>query len=416
MGRRFAMVSAAVPFLLLIGSRSWAQPAGCPNASTSTCVKAESILLPSGKNLAEAIGDGDLSGDPVRAWLGQSLESLVGVPEGSLATVYYEFNDYVEAQDPDGLLVGDLLLYADEGPIWDQNGWRWWWSGTPYTAGTKPHIAMNNRDSGQSFQSALRFFFGGLSGTGQIYQLDKRWWVHTHSGDAPLANFFVPDRDIATSLDGKVLLAAYRVGFREDHPSDGTDCNGDWNHGAFIGQASPPQPYTADKVILDPATKLIAQPEQSSLWGWHARPDGSLWGISQRTIDTPYVEGTNETQVIGPGGLDGTIANGTLYDGGTLWFDLVASLEVTDWSDDQSNGQSRFWHRKVVPGLGSTQVPLIEHGTALPNQIPGESDDDDDLIFSLEGNHGVTAGCDGSFFLTKAAWAQTDLAFGSGMR
>ena len=35
---------------------------GCPNAETATCLKSRSVLLESGKNLEEAIGDGDLSG------------------------------------------------------------------------------------------------------------------------------------------------------------------------------------------------------------------------------------------------------------------------------------------------------------------------------------------------------------------
>lgn len=350
----------------------------------------------------------ETSSQPLAFILGQGLESIVSVDPGSIQIVFDDFDDWVSATSCNGVTIGDLANSA-LGPIWDQVGWQLTQIGTE--SATTPHVGMNWSDSGTTFSSSIRFFMGTQVDAGCSAQLDQENFVHKHSGDASFPHMYIPDEDsvIKDVMDDRVFVFGFRVGFREDVPAGGTDGDGDWSHKVFIGFIG-----DTDTQVLDVSTGLITQPETTGLVGFHVLEDGSVRGVSQRTVNTAYAEGTNFTELLAAGGVDGTIANGALIDGGTLFFDFIVKIDITDSDNDSDNGTTSFWYRKIIPGTTS-QPSFTAHPTTLSNQFPQEADPQD-LVPHIEFIHGPNAGRDGGIWLSWWAFGQTVIDFTSGIR
>lgn len=347
------------------------------------------------------------SSSPLTELLGQRLESLIGVGVGSLAIVFDDFNAYIQDSYTDGTLVGDLSANT-EGPIWDQLGWRLTDVGSP--SSLTAWIGMNQRQSGQSFKSSLQLFGGNTNAQGISAQLDRYYYIHQHGGDYFFPFVYIPDDDTccASIADNRVYVFGARIGFRDDVPSDGADCSGDWESAAYVGWAQ-----SQDTDILDTSDGSIAQTEDGPLLGFHATEAGELRGISQRTPGTTYAAGTNYISMLAAGGIDGTTANGALYTGGTLWVDAIAVVTYADRSASTGNGTTCFWVRKIVPG-NAAQGDFTSNG-CLTDVTP-EPTDPDDLVPTLEVLNGPTAGCDPGIFLDWWVMAQSRFSLTSGMR
>ena len=122
-----------------------------------------------------------------------------------------------------------------------------------------------------------------------------------------------------------------------------------------------------DPGILTAADGTIAQAETGPLVGFHVGEDGSIDGISQRTVNTAYAAGTNFTELFAAGEPNGTA-------GVAKWYDLAVVLDITDMSDNAANGTTTFYTRRVRSVALDPKLPVWrKHATVLSNQTPNNN-------------------------------------------
>lgn len=314
---------------------------------------------------------------------GLGIEALTG--DGDMFTVFDDFNSTLKGAEGFG-----------DAAIWEDSGWVLTDVGVP----TNDAVSMNSPSTVAIWEpSCLSIYSGDADDAGGNMQLDLvNGAIGTLVGTANFPHIFIPETDAgAAALDGTVFMFACRVGVRADLTT--TD-SGDWDSKFFIGWAE-----AGDTGILTAGTGLIAQAETGPLVGFHALEDGSLRGISQRTVNTAYAAGTNYVELLAAGGLDGTTANGANTAGDTMWFDLALRMNITDQSDDAANGWTEFFYRRVPrstvrPGsltIGPNGLGgWTKHPTVLLNQTPNN---DVALVPTIEMVNGPTANRDGKILL-----------------
>lgn len=321
---------------------------------------------------------------------GMGIEALAG--DSDLVTVFDDFN-HVVPNDEFGATTGD----ADTSPLGDA-GWVLTDVGSPVAE----TVGINDpTDVSQGFESCLRIFTGTADDAGGNMQLDlinadlASGANHLTSLSSPssFAHIWIPETGAgAAELDNTVWTFACRVGM-ESGAADGL-----WAAKYFIGWAE-----AGDTGILTPGGGAITQAETGPLVGFHCGEDGSIDGISQRTVNTAYAEGTNFTELLAAGETDGTVANGAVTAGDIMWFDLALRMTITDMSDNDANGSTEFFYRKVLPAtgiVGQTPIrgvnPWIRHPTVLLNQTPNN---DVALVPTIEVINSDDAGEDATFYL-----------------
>lgn len=273
---------------------------------------------------------------------------------------------------------------------WETMGWILTDVGIP----AADEVGMNDpADVDQWNPSCVRIFPGTTDDAGGNMQLDRINASLPASGGHYFPHLHIPETDAgAAALDNTEIVFACRAGFRADLTTTGA---GDWNSKAFIGFA-----VAGDTGLMTAATgALTAAGAAEQLVGFHIPEDGSIDGISQRDGSTAYADGTNFTELAAAGAVDGTVANGAITAGDTMWFDLAFKLTITDWSDDNANGATEFYWRRLTPTSTSKAVKQggwQKHGTALTNQAPNHTVG---LVPTIEVINGPTAGRDGVVYL-----------------
>jgi hypothetical protein len=275
--------------------------------------------------------------------LNLGIEALAG--ETDMVTVFDDFNQYIDVRD---------LATATTGGLED-NGWTITQVGGA-AAGSGVGI---NDDASVLWDSCLRVNCGTADDQGGNLQLIPG------AGETHFPHIWIADSGTATALDSTTFVFACRVGL----VPEGTT----WAAKAFIGWAQ-----AGDTSIMTAATGVITIASTGALVGFHIPEDGSIDGISHRTAATAMAEGTNFTDLTGTGWNTGLTA------GAPVWFDLALRMDITDMSDDNANGATRFYWRgplnSVTGGAGSVEFnapgegypPWREHGTVLTNQTPND--------------------------------------------
>jgi len=186
-------------------------------------------------------------------------------------------------------------------------------------------------------------------------------------------------------------MFAGRVGFRSDDNATTAGAGGnlgDWDSKAFIGWAA-----AGDASILDHDTGVVTT-TAGNLHGFHICELGEINGVSKRTTADAMAAGTNYTGLRGNGAVFNTLANGcdTVFQ--TVWYDLALRMDITDMSDDDDNGQTTFYWRRVRPGrqLGG----WTRHATILQNETANHTVA---LVPTIEFINGPTADCDGAILI-----------------
>lgn len=339
------------------------------------------------------------------------IEGLAG--ETELVTVHDDF---------DGVLPTTTFgaVSAADGTVntWEENGWVFTDVGAP----TNDEVGMQDpADVDQWYPSCIRIFSGDADDAGGNMQLDfiNSTGVGTYLGSTtndltftryPFRHLWIPETAAgAAVIDNTVWVFACRIGLRADLTTTGS---GDWDSKCFIGWAE-----AGDTAILTAASGAITQPETGPLVGFHIPEDGSIDGICQRTVNTTYAEGTNLTELVAAGGVDGTVANGSTTAGDTVWFDLALRMVVTNMSDNTDNGFTQFFSRRLSPKTfvnASDTHPFAgefvrwnAHETTLLNQTPNN---DVALVPTIEMVNGGTAGRDGVLFLDSWTFGVSRLA------
>lgn len=314
------------------------------------------------------------------------LEALLG--ESDMITVFDDFNSSIKGTDT----FGGAAIFEDSGWVLNDVG-----------APAGDEISMNDPSNVTSWApSCIRVFTGTGDDAGGNMQLDLvTGAIGTLVGTADFPHLIIPETGVDVAvIDNTVWVFACRIGLRADLSTTGS---GAWDSKVFIGWAE-----AGDTGLLTAATGVITQPEDGPLLGFHIPEDGSIDAIAQRTPNTAYAEGTNFTELVAAGGVDGTVANGAAAAGDTMWFDLALRMSVTDASDDAANGSVEFFHRRVAPTTpppgaighhfgGEALGPWVKHDTVLLNQTPTENAVA--LVPTIEAVNGPTAGVDGVFYL-----------------
>ena len=331
------------------------------------------------------------------AFGGAALNLPVGCMEGE-SDMIYTFDDF------NGVVPLDTFGAA---AIWEDSGWILTDDATP----TADAISMNDLNTvTANFDSCIRVFPGTDDDDGGSMMLDLlAGAVSAEVTTTTFPHIWIPETAALPTtsgvagevLDNTTWVFACRVGLRADETTTG---NGDWDSKAFIGWAD-----TGDTSILTSTDGVITIASQAELIGFHFPEDGSIDAVSHRTAATAMAEGTNFTELVAAGGVDGTTANGALAAGDTMWFDLALRMDITNQSDDNANGSTRFFFRGPLnivapdnagkdefaqPGEG--YLPWQEHGTVLTNQTPNNASA---LVPVIEVLNGPTAGRDGIFYV-----------------
>jgi len=331
---------------------------------------------------------------------GLGIDSLSG--EGDMITVFDDFNDVMPSVE-----VGAVSAADGTTNVWEENGWVFTDVGTP----ANDAVAMNNpADATLHYPSCIRIDTGDTEDTGGNLQLDfinstaiAAAYTGSGTNDFEFVRRQFPHLIIAetgagvTTLDNTILTFACRIGFRADDEAAG-NTGGDWDSKAFIGWS-----VAGQSLVMTAATGVLTVAAAADqLLGFHIPEDGSIDGISQRVGTTAYVEGTNFTELVAAGGVDGTTANGAVAAGDMMWFDLALRATITDWSETTGNGWTEFAHRRVTPvsgalGQPSDKVgPWQKHATVLTDQIPNHTVA---LVPTIEVTNGPTADKDGVVYL-----------------
>jgi hypothetical protein len=256
--------------------------------------------------------------------------------ESDLVTVFCDF---------DSMLVGNG--FGDAGVL-ETAGWVLTDVGAP----VGDSVSANSIPATRPFESCLRLDAGTVADTGGNAQLDA---VNGPAGQAIFdvyPHIWLPESGAgATILDNTSWTFACRIGLLSSAAT--------WDGKMFIGWAE-----AGDTGILTAATGAITQPETGPLVGFHVGEDGSIDGISQRTVNTAYAAGTNFTELYAAGAPNGN--SGVIW-----WLDLAVRLDITDMSDNAANGRTTFYHRRVRSRTTDPTInPWIKHSTVLANQTP----------------------------------------------
>ncbi len=306
-----------------------------------------------------------------------SIEALIG--DSELVTVFDDFNSIVKGIDT----FGASAIFEDSGWVLTDE------------AGAVPvvdAISMNDPSGTVYYEpSCLRIFTGTADDTGGNMQLDLlNGAVGTLISTADFPHLWIPDNggtSGAAVLDNTTWVFACRIGLRADLTVTGA---GAWDSKAFIGWAA-----AGDTSVMDHDTGALTD-AVGNLHGFHIPEDGSIDGVSKRISGDSLVDGTNFTELVAAGGVDGTVANGAVTAGDTMWFDLALRMDITDESDDAANGVTTFYHRRVPNKAVGAVGPWRKHSTQLLNQTPNHSIH---LVPTIEVLNGPTAGVDGVFML-----------------
>lgn len=323
------------------------------------------------------------------AGLNLGLDALMG--ETDMITVTDDFN---------GVLPGTEGF--SEAAIWEDHGWVLTDVGVPVA----DEVSMNDVQSVTNWApSCIRVYTGTDDDAGGNAQLD----LINGGFVAPVAqlgfpHMWYPETAIGvTTLDNSDWVFACRIGLRADITAN----DGLWTAAApgakmFIGYS-----VAGEAAIMTAATGAISVAAAADqLLGFHVQEDGSIDGISQRVGNVAYVEGTNVTTILPAGSASGTLANGAITVGDTMWFDLALRLSITDHSE-AANGTTTFYSRKLIPNsgtpgrdvsdrVGEGYAPWVKHGTVLTNQAPLHTVS---MVPGYECINGPTAGTDAVFFI-----------------
>jgi len=279
---------------------------------------------------------------------GLGIEALAGDTE--MVTIFDDFDGIVEA-DQFGVATN-----------WETIGTMLYDAGVPGT----DYVHMNDPNSQVDCASEIVLVPGDTADTGGHVAFDSV--AGAVSAAVSMHEFkylWIPVLGTsATILDGTTWLMAMRVGFQSGDATAIGAASGDWDGKAFIGYCT-----TGDANVLVPTTGVPDVATQTGpIFGFGITETGQIIGHSQRTANTALAEGTNYTTILGAGGVDGNTGNGATAANQKMWFDLAVKLEITDMSDDDDNGYTHFYWRRVLPGqpLGD----WLHHPTVLENQTP----------------------------------------------
>jgi hypothetical protein len=304
-----------------------------------------------------------------------------------MITVFDDFNGQLKGTEGFG-----------DNAVWEDSGWELADIGTP----TNDEVSLNDASNTDVWApSCIRIYSGDADDAGGNMQLDLiTGEIGTLVGTCDFPHLVIPETDAgAAALDDTVWVFACRVGLRADLTTTGS---GDWDSKFFIGWAQ-----ANDAQVMTAATGAITIASTGALVGFHINETGCIDGISHRTAATVMAEGTNYTRLGAAGTVDGTVANGAVTAGDTMWFDLALRMKITDQSDDTDNGETQFFWRQVpkvtgapgdrdgdLPGEGIGQMTV--HPTVLLNQTPNSAVG---LVPTIEMINGPTAGRDGVAFV-----------------
>ena len=354
-----------------------------------------------GTRVSRAIG----SSDKAFGGAGLNLPADCLAGEGDMIGVFDDFNSVIPNTE-----FGATASTDGQVNIWEENGWVMTDVGSP---ANEEVGMMDPADVSEWSPSCIRIATGDTEDTGGNMQLDLINSPTVQSGGylgsatedltflrRNFPHLWIPETAAGVAvLDNTTWVFACRVGLRADRDAVGA---GAWDSKAFIGWA-----VAGEGAIMTPSTGVLAVASAADqLLGVHIPEDGSIDGISQRVGTTAYAEGTNFTELISAGGVDGTTANGSATAGDTTWFDLALRMDITDHSAT-ANGATRFFYRgplrsatngggDVFDTPGQGYQPWIEHGTSLVNQVPLHTVS---LVPTIEVINGPTADTDGVLLL-----------------
>ena len=158
-------------------------------------------------------------------------------------------------------------------------------------------------------------------------------------------------------------MFATRVGFRAEE--DGTG-DGAWEGGFFIGWAA-----SGDTSLLVHDTYIMEAANQA--FGFHVCSEGEIYGVSKRIeADAVTAAVGNRVELQPADSVSNTLANSCDVVGQTVWWDLAMRMDITNMSDDDDNGTTRFWTRRVLPG--ATLGPWNPGPNILTNETPNAPD------------------------------------------
>ena len=316
------------------------------------------------------------------AGLNLGIEALCG--ETEMVTTFDDFNGVVGVEAGDGTTN------------WETLGWELQEVGTTPANDT---VSMNDANTvTERFDSCIKIYPGDDEDDGISMQLDRVTNTIVDSGAAGgFPHIWIPETAAgATVNDNTTFIFATRIGLRADVTTDGA---GDWDGKMFIGWAE-----AGDAAVLVRTTGLLTVSSGAGpVVGFGVNEDGSIVLIAQRTVDTALAEGTNFTTMIAAGGVDGTVANGAVTAGDTMWFDLALRMDIVDQSSATDNGAVRGYYRRVrdissgAPGQRDSRLAgdgpggWVQHGTVLENACPNH---DVGMVPTIEAINGPTSGQD----------------------
>jgi len=296
---------------------------------------------------------------------GLGIEALAGDTE--MVTVFDDFNGVVKEEG-----WGDAAT-------WETNGWVL--TEDAGVASVAESISMNDAAvTTYDYSSCIQIYGGTADNSGGSMQLDAL----NGTINAPVTNhsfehIWIPEvltipaggglagaaGDAAEALDHTSWMFATRVGFRADHLAAAGA--GDWEGAFFIGWAA-----AGDTSLITHDTGVITG-AANMCFGLHVCILGEMYGVSKRLeADAVSAAVGNYTQIQPAGSVDNTVANHCDVAGQTCWWDFAMRMDITDMSDDTANGTTRFWSRRVLPGV--PLGPWNLHPTTLTNETPNAGD------------------------------------------
>jgi len=352
-----------------------------------------------------------LASDKAMGGAAEELDNMCLGGESDMITVFDDFNDVMPA-----LAMGEADTADNNVNPYFESGWVM----TDVGAGTGSLVIMNDAVGGQlPYNSCLTFYSGTAEDSGGNCQLDQvacedasedDWLTSLAAKTRTFPHIWIDDLAAgATILDNTTYMFACRLGLRSDtwgEKAGAGGIDGVWDSKCFVGWA-----VTADANVMTAATGAITIASTGELIGFHVPEDGSIDGISHRTVATVMAEGTNFTELAPAGAVNNTVVNGVEAAGDTTWWDLALRMDITDMSDDDANGYTTFYTRRVLqnasaaPGSsGFKQNPWNRHTTVLANQTPNPGAA---LVPTVEIINGPTAGADGVIYLDWWAFGKS---------
>ena len=313
------------------------------------------------------------------------LEALTGLTD--MYTCFDDFNQMMTGTEG-----------TSESAIWEDSSWVLTDDGS---APTGDEICLNDPANTDVFAPSCLYWFGGTGDdSGGNMQLDRlNGAIGTLVGSQEFPHIWIPETDAGvTRHDNTVWVFATRIGLRADITTTGS---GAWDGKAFIGWAA-----AGDTSLMTHTDGELTITSGGELIGFHVTELGAIRGISHRTAATAMAEATNFTALTAAAAVDGTVANGAVTAGDTMWFDLALRMNITDMSSDTANGSTEFFIRRVPrvsgkPGDAGGQLPgqgsaWARHATVLTNQTPNN---DVALVPTIELLNGPTGGVDCVLFV-----------------